>query len=175
MPAGKTYEPIATSTITGSTVSSVTFSSIPQTYTDLVVVIQARGTFAQDGIDVTFIYNGDTGNSNYSWNWITGNGTSASAGRLSNYGIGYFSTIPAGNNTAGVFSSNFHHIMNYSATDSFKTTLNRVASPTNSAGLSIGLWRSTAAITSVQLQISNSAQEFYSVGSTLTLYGIACA
>jgi len=172
MPA--TYEPIATSTITGSTVASVTFSSIPSTYTDLVVVIQARGTFAQNGIDVTFIYNGDNASGNYSWTYISGNGTSAVSGRGS-AGIGYFSWIPAANNTSGVFSANVHHIMNYANTTTFKTTLNRTSPPSNGAAASVGLWRSTAAIGSIQLQISNGSQGYYATGSTLTLYGVKAA
>jgi hypothetical protein len=168
-----TYEPISTSTITGSTVSSVTFSSIPQTYTDLVLIIQARGTFSQDGIDVTFIFNGDTSTSSYSLNYMTGNGSNGGVGgRLNNFGIGYFSSIPAANNTSGVFSANIHHIMNYASTTTLKTVLNRNSSRSNAVSASVGLWRNTAAINSIQLQISNGSQGHYVVGSTLTLYGI---
>lgn len=169
-----TYEPIATSTITGSTVASVTFSSIPSTYTDLAVVIQARGTFAQDGIDVTFIFNGDNSGGNYSVNYINGNGTTVNSGRNS-AGIGYFSFVPAGNNTAGVYSANVHHIMNYANTTTYKTTLGKISFPGNQAGANVGLWRSTAAISSIQLQISNGSQGYYVTGSTLTLYGIKAA
>lgn len=169
-----TYDSIATTTITGSSTSSVTFSSIPQTYTDLVVVIQARGTFSQNGIDVTFIFNGDNASGNYSATWMNGNGSTATSGRNS-AGIGYFSWIPAGNDTAGIFSANMHHIMNYSNTTTFKTIINRNSNPTNGAGSSMGLWRSTAAINSIQLQMSNGSQGFYAVGSTLTLYGIKAA
>ena len=170
-----TYEPIATSTVTGSTVASVTFSSIPSTYTDLVLVIQARGTFAQDGIDITFIFNGDNSTSKYSHNWLTGNGTTASAGKLTNYSIGYFSSIPAANNTSGVFSANVHHIMSYANTTTFKTVFNRVSAPSNFAAASTGMWRSTDAIGSIQLQVSNGSQGYYVTGSTLTLYGVKAA
>ena len=72
-----TYTPIATQTL-GSAAASVTFSSIPQGYTDLVVVI-GSATFSANS-SLYFQYNGDTG-ANYSSTRLTGNGSSASSSR----------------------------------------------------------------------------------------------
>jgi hypothetical protein len=80
MAAGNTYEAIATQTL-GSAAASVTFSSIPGTYTDLVVVI--AGTLTTGSDNVSFQLNGDSG-ANYSVTVLTGDGSTASSGRASN-------------------------------------------------------------------------------------------
>ena len=74
-----TYTPIATYNGDGSA-TTITFSSIPQTYTDLVLVMPIFTTVnANESVRI----NGDTGN-NYSSTWITGNGSTAASSRLSN-------------------------------------------------------------------------------------------
>ena len=78
MAAGNTYVAIATNTL-GSAAASVTFSSIPGTYTDLVIVTQAISATA-DNVGIRF--NSDSG-SNYSQTWLSGNGTSAISSRYS--------------------------------------------------------------------------------------------
>ena len=75
MPAGNTYEPIATTTLT-ATNSTVTFSSIPSIYTDLVLIVNSLGTGAYYSIQV----NGDTG-TNYSRTRINGNGSTVTSAR----------------------------------------------------------------------------------------------
>jgi hypothetical protein len=76
MPAGNTYESIATQTL-GSSSGSITFSSIPSTYTDLVIVFSGT-TAALVAVDIQF--NGDT-STNYSRTIISGNGSTASSDR----------------------------------------------------------------------------------------------
>jgi len=79
MAAGSTYTPIATTTL-GSSATSYTFTSIPSTYTDLVIVAQIKGD------TTTYLnlrFNGDTG-SNYSRTTLSGNGSTASSERRSN-------------------------------------------------------------------------------------------
>ena len=76
MPASNTYEPIATVILTNAT-NSVGFGSIPQTYTDLILIISAASTVAQDPI---IRLNSDSG-TNYSYTTLTGNGSSASSAR----------------------------------------------------------------------------------------------
>ena len=106
MPA--TYEPIATNTL-GSAAANVTFSSIPATYTDLVIVYQALA--ATGNPDMTAQFNGDTG-SNYSATRLSGNGTAASSARYTSQTFARFDEFAAATTTAatmGVIS-----IMNYS-------------------------------------------------------------
>jgi hypothetical protein len=164
MPA--TYESIATQTI-GTAVASVTFSSIPQTYTDLVLVFAgSSASLSTDSIDIQF--NGDTA-TNYSTTFLSGNGTSASSGRNTgfNYGVGALIT-------SSEIANSTWNIFNYTNTTTFKTVLTRG----NIAGAlirpAVALWRKTPeAITSILLK-NDTAQNF-AVGCTFTLYGIKAA
>ena len=159
MPAGNTYEAIATQTL-GSAVSSVTFSSIPGTYTDLVMVVAGTVNSAT-AMDVTF--NSDTG-SNYSRTLLTGDGSSASSSRVTsatNLGLGFLSTSQ---------SVSVIQLMNYSNTTTFKTILARGNAADNRTVATVGLWRSTSAITSI-----NFAGATYQTGTTFSLYGIKAA
>ena len=85
--ATTTYEPIETQTLS-SAAGSVTFTSIPQTYTDLVLVVNGR---KDSSVSVDAFYcriNGD-GSSNYSWTSVAGDGSSAYSERTSNDSLGY--------------------------------------------------------------------------------------
>ena len=76
-----TYEKIATTPL-GSAAATVTFSSIPATYTDLVLICNPIST-ATSGAYMNMTYNSDTA-SNYSYTWMRGNGSTAASGRGSN-------------------------------------------------------------------------------------------
>ena len=162
MPA--TYEPIATNTL-GTAVSTVTFSSIPATYTDLVFVFNGTGASATySGVRL----NGDTGN-NYSYIYIAGNGTSALSSRASNSPEIYTST---GNTVTTTQSNTIVHIQNYANTNTFKTVLIRNSSSTVEANIVSGVWRNTAAVTSFTFKTPGVN---FAVGSVFTLYGIKAA
>jgi hypothetical protein len=165
MPA--TYEPISTQTL-GSAVPTVTFSSIPSTYTDLVLVYEAGNS--GDIYDGTFArFNGDTG-SNYSWTYLLGNGSSAISGRESSV-----TRTGAGASGASRGMSTIQ-LMNYANTTTYKTILTRrsvVDASGNSMGAEVGLWRSTAAISTVALTVQSGTN--FDAGSTFTLYGIKAA
>jgi hypothetical protein len=160
-----TYEPIATQTL-GSAASSVTFSSIPSTYTDLVIICNFGGS--SGGQDFTFRYNGDTG-SNYSDTRMYGDGTNAisnrnsSATRITADSVGVSTSLQAFDTI---------QIFNYANTTTYKTCLVRVADAAKSTEATVGLWRNTAAITQVDLAMT--AGNLLS-GSTFTLYGIKAA
>jgi hypothetical protein len=156
----KTYTPIATQTLSTSA-ASVTFSSIPGSYTDLVLVINP--TMASNA-DVTLIFNGDTAN-NYSSTYLSGNGTTASSSRFSTMPKIYLDSINTG---TGIVQYNVS-IMNYANTTTYKTALARFASAGVGTQATVGLWRSTAAITS--MTITGDSINF-TPGSTFTLYGI---
>jgi hypothetical protein len=161
MPA--TYDKIAAVTGTGAT--SLTLSSIPATYTDLVLIM--NGT-ASSATNVYMRFNGDTGN-NYSVTRLSGNGSSATSDRNSNYNslqtfLGYYDTT-VGTSTV--------QVMNYSNTTTNKTALARYNYTTNEVSASVGLWRSTAAINSITVLTSNTAT--FPSSTTFTLYGIKAA
>lgn len=171
MPA--TYDSIATTTL-GSAQSSVTFSSISGSYTDLVLVVAATGDRASNVDSLAIRLNSDTG-SNYSYTYLAGETSSgAISGRASNQ-----TNIWCGNFTSNNVdnpSPIIIQIQNYSNTTTYKTTLSRgnpIAGGYSATNANVGLWRSTAAITSVTVR-SETGNNFRS-GSTFTLYGVKAA
>jgi hypothetical protein len=161
MAAGNTYVALATNTVTGSAVANYTFSSIPGTYTDLVLVVDGTTSSLED---ITVQYNGDTG-TNYSITYMSGSGTAAASGRQSNANqitLGYLGTVQGGT---------IFQFMNYSNTTTYKTALARANVSNWSVAAKVGLWRSTAAITSIKLAHPNT----FLVGTTFSLYGILAA
>ena len=166
MAAGNTYVALATQTL-GSAAASITFSSISSAYTDLVVVVSARNTTAT--YTATIRVNGDSG-SNYSSTQLYGDGTTAGSNRdTSRTSIDNIYAASSAN-AAGVFNTTLVHIMNYSNATTYKTVLSR-SNLTIQTAASVGLWRNTAAITSVGIFSASN----FAIGSTFTLYGIAAA
>jgi hypothetical protein len=166
MAAGSTYTPIATQTL-GSSTSTVTFSSIPSTYTDLVLVMQSGTTPSNDDIGMRF--NNDSG-TNYSSTAVNGSSGvySDRSSNASSIQIDYraFDTT----NLNRISSIN---IQNYSNTTTYKTSIIRNSNASIGVEATVGLWRSTSAITRVDLY--GIGGNSFATGSTFTLYGIASA
>ena len=161
-----TYDLIATTTIVTPT-SSVTFSSIPATYTDLVLVLMLQ-TSATTNTRVVF--NSDTA-TNYSYSGLGGNGTTASgarAGTLAYAQLDRLATPP----TSVTFSSIVCNINGY-LTAWQKLFLSRADSAGVGTDAVCGMWRGTAAINAIT--IKTAAAQTYSAGSTFSLYGIKAA
>lgn len=164
-----TYIPIATETLS-STANIVTFSSIPSTYTDLVLVVSVKaGTNASANIS----FNNDTA-SNYSYTVLDGDGSTASSNRQSNVGGIQLISWSIGMGSTTNFSMATAHIMNYSNSNTFKTAIIRSMpiNASNAMGVNafVGTWRNTAAITTLSIVGTN-----FTAGSTFSLYGIASA
>jgi hypothetical protein len=171
MAAAQTYEPIATNTLSSAT-NTVTFSSISQSYTDIILVCVGVTANTTDAIDVR-VGNGslDTA-SNYSMTQVLGNGSAAQ----SYYQQGT-SFTNMGIVTSGKMQSTIIQFMNYSNTSTYKTILGR--SNVNDSGFkrvaaTVGLWRSTSAINTISLRLDNASYNF-AVGFTFTLWGIKAA
>lgn len=174
MPASATYDSIATYTGDGSFNAPI-FSNIPQTYTDLVLVVQGRLTGAvSTGVGVLRL-NDDAG-TNYSWTTLLGDGSSVASIRTSNGGNGVdVNSFPGASATANFVGQAVIHIPNYRSTSMFKNVIFHNANDANGGGTTrivAGLWRSTAAINDVRL-ISSSGN--WAAGSFFTLYGITAA
>lgn len=163
-----TYEPIATTTLS-STTNTITFSSIPSSYTDLRIV--TVGTMTA-GYDAILRLNGDSG-LYYSGTFIRGNGTSAtSTSSTTGTGIYY---LNAGGYSATIPFLTEIDIFSYTGS-TYKSFLTKLSGDTNGSGWivnGIGLYLKTSAITSVSLIASSTA--VWSVGTTATLYGIKAA
>jgi hypothetical protein len=158
-----TYEPIASQTL-GSAASSVVFSSIPQNYTDLVIIGAVKNT-ANNGDEVAFQLNGDT-TSSYSRTRLFGNGSSAASGRASNQTKGALAI-----NSTAQFSTVIANFQNYSNGATFKTVLSRGSDASNYVSSYVSLWRNTSPITQITL-LPDSGTTF-TADSTFTIYGVA--
>jgi hypothetical protein len=167
-----TYEPIATYKVTGSNLlgtTGVTFSSIPQTYTDLVVVQTTKVT--APAINVTRIGN-NTINTNgyYGTTQIGGSGGTASSTRYS--GQSAWGSVLA--HQTGDWGNYNINIQNYSSSSTFKTALAHFNNYTYGASELIAYsCQVNLPINMIQLYLDRA--EYYVVGSTFTLYGIKAA
>jgi len=156
-----TYEPIATTTL-GSN-ANITFSSIPATYTDLRIVI--IGSSSASSARLTF--NNDTG-TNYSYTWINGDGSTATSTRGTS--LAYVQTGPL--RGALTYTLLTIDIFSYAGSTN-KTLLWQFNNDQNGVGnvnSGVGLWRSTSAITEINLKGSGATG--WLTGTTATLYGI---
>jgi hypothetical protein len=164
-----TYRPLATVTL-GSSASSVTFSSIPATYRDLILVCTARSTRADTLDFLALRLNGDTG-ANYNSVFMFGdpsNGTNSGSSANSTFHADV--VIPAASASAGTFAVGTFQFMDYSATDKHKTTLvrgNQIQYPEAKAVR----WANTSAINSIVLSVPYHSAQIAS-GTTFNLYGV---
>lgn len=161
MPA--TYEPLATTSTTNATTTTVTFSGFSSSFTDLVIVVAGTHTTTLSPIGLRF--NSDTG-SNYSRTMLQGDGSSATSSNSSNATIANIGLIGT-SQTNTIFQ-----IMNYANSTTYKTVLARANNSGSTIRANVGLWRSTSAITSIDLIVGDN---YYSSGVTFTLYGIKSA
>lgn len=161
MPA--TYEPISTIDVTTSP-TSVTFSNIPATYTDLILV----GSVKVQGLSLFIRFNSDSG-SNYSYAELRGATSTVSSTKSTGSTWGRFLY---GNEEE--FSLAISHIFDYAGSN-FKTLVGSSYNNKGSAGAvakHISTWRSTSAITSLSLHAGTTG---IILGGTITLYGIKAA
>jgi len=167
MAAGNTYTPIATTTL-GSAVASYTFSSIPGTYTDLVLVIALPGS-GTGTPSCSLTLNGDTAN-NYGRVHLLGNGATATSTSGATQGVVYLSYTAYATAVAKTWICSLN---NYSNTTTKKAILTRESDATNNVSLSINSWNATpAAITTI---LVSAATYNFAIGSTFSLYGILAA
>ena len=153
-----TYTALATVTL-ASTATSITFSSIPATYRDLVLVTNGKATATAS---LRIRVNSDTGN-NYFWVRMIGEAAGAFSDSSSPANF-----LDGGNPSTTEGYMSITQFMDYSATDKHKTTLHRISFPNNTHVLANGgRWLNTAAITSIQVY-----NPTFAVGFTASLYGI---
>lgn len=161
------FELISSQILSGNA-TSVTFSSIPQTYRHLQLRIVALGT-AGNGTSYTF--NGD-GVANYSMHRMN---PDTGGNNLNSFGASNTSFIQTSGLTAG-FSTGIPlpiviDVLDYASTSKNKTSrhiVGQTGSSINEFIFGSGLWRSTAAITSITFGSGNSML----TGSRFSLYGI---
>lgn len=164
MPA--TYEPIASSSPSGA--SSVEFTSIPGTHTDLVLVYHLIHSTGIE--DMWLRYNSDTG-TNYSATVLYGTGSTAGSFRTSgttqsNKALLDFYGIPS----TTAYATGVVQIMSYANTNVFKTALSSAGRASGGVDRVVNLWRNTNAITTVTLLPGAGT-----ITGSVALYGIKAA
>lgn len=164
-----TYTLIEAKTLASST-ASVTFTSIPQTYTDLVVKTSPRITVANTVGQIEVTFNGST--TSYTNKRVFGTGSSTSSDSFGTAFI-YFGSVNGSTSTSSVFSSGEMYIPNYTSSNYKSTSAELVQENNITEGyqfLMAGLWSNTAAITSIT--ISPASPDNFVQYSTFYLYGI---
>ena len=163
-----TYKLIETITVGVAGAASIAFASIPQTYTDLLVVYSGRSAFSNPGDDMYIRFNGLS--TNLSVRALYGTGSVAAS--FSDASIAYIGHISAATSTASVFGNGSIYIPNYTAATAKSISGDSVSENNATAGrqqLSAGLWNATAAITQLTIYSANANFVQYSSAS---LYGI---
>ena len=151
----------------GSAQSSITFSSIPQTYTDLVLVICARADgsgYADPVSDTTFFFN--TSSANFSYRTLFGNGSSVTTNTTAHN----FTT--GSNSTANTFGNMQLYIPNYTSSNNKSFSVDSTTENNGSLArqyMAAGLWSQTAAITEIKVAPTINIWVQY---TSATLYGI---
>ena len=167
-----TLKKIQTVTVGSGGAADITFSSIPQTYTDLKIVLSGRSTQGNLYGGGALQFNGDTA-SNYRFRRLYGSGSSvASDNSTSATSITNWDVVGA-NATASVFSNIEFYIPNYTSANQKSVSIDYVGenNATESyVGIVAGLWTGTAAITSVKLYSAGGNLVQY---TTATLYGVS--
>jgi hypothetical protein len=168
------FESIATVSVGSGNSSTITFSSIPSTYTHLQLRAIGRNTATGTGsLDTYMRFNGDTGSNYRAYNQLAGDGSTASAARGGVEAlIGPFYHLKDGN-TASIYGALILDILDYANTNKNKVTRGISGQDLNGSGhihFKSGMWMSTAAITSITLTVegSNSFKQY----SHFALYGI---
>ena len=167
------YESIATVTVGAGSQSSITFSSIPSTYSNLQIRWIGRGTFSAADVGQKIIFNSDTG-ANYSNHLMRGNGTSALADNAaSQTSINFVSRIAAASATSGMFGVGVMDILDYANSNKYKVVRSLGGVDENGSGeirFNSGAWLSTSAITSMTFSITDGGN--YAQYTHFALYGI---
>ncbi len=170
-PSTNSYESIATVTVGSGGSSTITFSSIPATYTHLQIRCIARSDYANSGYG-TMRFNSDSG-SNYNAHYLSGNGSSASASAMGQYtGMDFLALSQSASN---IFGAGVIDILDYANTNKYKTVRSLCGGDDNSTNgriaLNSGLWMSTSAITSITI-LSGGGSNTFQQYSQFALYGI---
>lgn len=175
MAAGSTYSQIASIAASGST-SDISFTNIPQTYTNLVLVASVRGAKAATTCSLlAYVGTGPNGTSLLQSNensvtYITGDGSSATSTRTTNGSGLQLVTAPAASATSGVYKQYVLHFPQYNNSTTYKAMIARTDSAIDSARAIVGLARTTLPLLTVGIATYGDGNIVS--GSTFTLYGI---
>lgn len=155
-----TYTPLANITL-GSSAASVTFSSISQSYRDLILVV--NGTVGSAAL-LQLQFNDDSGANYFYIRALAYSGGTATSAAGSETSTSYAAVIGTAQ------SAILFNLMDYSATDKSKTLLARSMSGVSEVWMGASRWTSSSAITKIRVGLNTST---LSAGTTLSLFGVA--
>jgi hypothetical protein len=165
--ANPTYKLIASQVVGSGGASSITFSSIPQTFTDLKLVMSGRNNSV---VGTYMTFNGSS--SGYSERLLYGTGSAANSTNTSGSYINWSFLSNVSSDTANTFSNSEFYIPNYTGSN-YKSVSSDSVTENNATAANIyvnaALWSNTAAITSITLTCNTAQFVQY---STFYLYGI---
>jgi hypothetical protein len=166
-----TFTKIASVAVGAGGASTIDFSSIPSTYTDLVVKISARATYAANFQDINLRFNGSS--TGYSSRLLQGDGSAAASYNNASGALVWAANSVSANATANTFSNAEIYIPNYAGSNN-KSLSTDAATENNATAAYIqvaaGLWSNTSAITSMSFYLGAGTFVQY---TTATLYGIS--
>jgi hypothetical protein len=168
-----TYEAIATVTVGSGGAANIEFTSIPATYTDLLIKGSTRLNGGDAGVQLVLRFNGST--TSYSRRSLSGDGSTASSNSGSSETYMRFAYAQESIYTANTFNNFELYIPNYAASNNKSTSTDSVVENNATlayAALHAGLWSNSAAITSISFFDISSVQANFVQYSTATLYGI---
>jgi hypothetical protein len=167
-----TFRKIQTITVGSGGSATIEFTSIPQTFTDLKIVLSARDTFAAVSSQGSIQFNNNT-SAQYSFKRLRGSGSAAdSYGETGQTAINWYNAFPGANATASVFGNAEIYIPNYTSANNKSFSIETVTENNGTEAYQVlwaGLLSNTAAVTSIKL----SSTTAYAQYSTATLYGIS--
>jgi hypothetical protein len=164
-----TYTLISSVTVGAGGAATMSFTSIPATYTDLVVFCSGRAANSFTSAGLLLKFNGSS--SSYTTKVIEANGSTA----VSYSDTAIYGVVPANSATASTFGNTFYYIPNYAGSNNKSVSIDSVGENNSSTAymiLNAALWSNSAAITSIEL--STNAGNFMQY-STAYLYGISNA
>lgn len=164
------YESISTTALSTDT-ASITFSSIPATYTHLQIRCIARIDQANTDDNVYLRFNGDTG-ANYAGHYLFADGSTTTAAAAASQNQGVASRTTGANSSASIFGVGICDILDYANTNKYKTARVLTGHDQNGSGLIFlmsTLWQSSSAVTSITLFALTGNMKQY---SHFALYGI---
>lgn len=168
------YDSIATATVGAGGASSITFSSIPSTYTHLQIRGIGRTAWANPSDQVRIQANGDTTSANYAIHFLYGNGSSASAeGYTSQGNWNTYNTMAGANAASNIFGAVVIDVLDYANTSKNKVMRSLGGNDRNGGGeiaLASSVWLQTSAITSLTLK--NATGVNWSEYTQFALYGV---
>ena len=170
-----TYTQIGTAQVVGAGGSAlIDFTSIPATYTDLVLKVSSRGSSAST-LDVMQMYFNGNQSITYSWRFIRGDGSSATSSSSTSANGTFTGLADAASNTASTFASTDIYIPNYQSSVNKSISVDHVHEQNGTtayAELVAGLAPLNSAITRVSLFLAGANFVQY---STAYLYGVSNA